>query len=48
LEEDHQIEQWGFVEGGHDIDLADGQVRIRSPMVFLELLSRMDVHPVDR
>jgi ATP synthase F1 complex assembly factor 2 len=42
LEEDYQIEQWGLVEGGHDIDLADGQVRIRSPMVFLELLSRMD------
>lgn len=39
VEEDYQIEQWGLVEGGHDIDLADGQVRIRSPMVFLELLS---------
>ena len=39
VEEDYQIEQWGLVEGGHDIDVADGQVRIRSPMVFLDLLS---------
>jgi ATP synthase F1 complex assembly factor 2 len=38
IEEDYQIEQWGLVEGGHDIDLADCQVRIRSPMVFLDLL----------
>jgi ATP synthase F1 complex assembly factor 2 len=39
VEEDYQIEQWGLVEGGHDIDLADSQVRIRSPMVFLDLLN---------
>ena len=39
VEEDYQMEQWGLVEGGHDIDLADGQVRIRSPMVFLHLLA---------
>ena len=40
VEEDYQIEQWGLVEGGHDIDLADSQVRIRSPMVFLDLLDK--------
>jgi len=38
VEEDHQIEQWGLVEGGHDIDIAEVHVRVAAPMVFLKLL----------
>ena len=38
LEEDHQIEEWGLVEGGHDIDIADLKVRVAAPAVFLNLL----------
>lgn len=40
LEEDKQIEEWGFVEGGHDIDIADLRVRVAAPSVFLRLLHR--------
>eukprot|EP00887_Chlorella_sp_A99_P006386 scaffold3.g6386.t1 len=29
LEEDHQIGEWGLVEGGHDIDIADLRVPVR-------------------
>ena len=38
LEEDHQIEFWGLVEGGHDIDLSDMKVRVAAPSVFIRLL----------
>ncbi|GBG69365.1 hypothetical protein CBR_g4059 [Chara braunii] len=38
LEEDFQVEEWGFVEGGHDLDLADMKVRITAPSIFLRLL----------
>ncbi len=38
LEEEVQIEEWGLVEGGHDIDLADARVRISAPSVFIRLL----------
>lgn len=38
IEEEYQIQQWGLVEGGHDIDLVDIKVRIHSPLVFLNLL----------
>jgi ATP synthase F1 complex assembly factor 2 len=38
LEEDHQVEDWGYVEGGHDIDEADIRVKISSCSVFLRLL----------
>jgi len=37
LEEDIQMEKWGLVEGGHDIDIADVRVRVASPSVFLQL-----------
>lgn len=33
-----QVEEWGFVEGGHDIDIADLHVRLAAPSVFLRLL----------
>lgn len=38
LEETYQMDEWGLVEGGHDIDIADMQVRIAGPTVFLRLL----------
>jgi ATP synthase F1 complex assembly factor 2 len=38
LEEDHQMEQWGLVEGGHDIDIADMRVRVAAPCLFVRLL----------
>ena len=36
-EEEHQIGEWGMIEGGHDIDRADTNVRIASPVSFLRL-----------
>lgn len=39
-EEDHQIEHWGLVEGGHDIDIADLRVRVAAPSLFVRLLKR--------
>lgn len=38
LEEDFQIEEWGLVEGGHDIDVADLKCRVAAASVFLRLL----------
>ena len=38
IEEDDQIEKWGLVEGGHDIDIADANVRISAPFMFLKLI----------
>jgi ATP synthase mitochondrial F1 complex assembly factor 2 len=38
VEEDHQIAEWGLVEGGHDLDLADMKVRVAAPCVFLGLI----------
>lgn len=40
LEEDLQIDKWGLVEGGHDIDIADLRVQISSAAVFLGLSRR--------
>jgi ATP synthase F1 complex assembly factor 2 len=37
LEEDLQVDKWGLVEGGHDIDVADLKVQISSATVFLAL-----------
>ncbi|XP_010441223.1 PREDICTED: ATP synthase mitochondrial F1 complex assembly factor 2-like [Camelina sativa] len=37
LEEDLQVDKWGLVEGGHDIDIADLKVQIASATVFLAL-----------
>ena len=39
LEEQFQIDGWGEVEGGHDIDAADLRVRIAAPAVFIRLLT---------
>ncbi|OWM71474.1 ATP synthase mitochondrial F1 complex assembly factor 2 [Punica granatum] len=40
LEEDVQVDKWGLVEGGHDIDIADLKVQISSAVVFLGLSRR--------
>ena len=40
LEEDVQIQEWGLVEGGHDIDIADINVRMAAPALFLQHLRR--------
>ncbi|KAA8530150.1 hypothetical protein F0562_004859 [Nyssa sinensis] len=40
LEEDWQIDRWGLVEGGHDLDIADLRVQISSAAVFLGLSRR--------
>ncbi|KAF8399864.1 hypothetical protein HHK36_015735 [Tetracentron sinense] len=40
LEEDLQVDRWGLVEGGHDVDTADLKVQISSAAVFLELSRR--------
>ncbi|KAF1885647.1 hypothetical protein Lal_00039494 [Lupinus albus] len=37
LEEDLQVDRWGLVEGGHDVDIADLRVQIASAIVFLGL-----------
>lgn len=38
VEENFQMEEWGLVEGGHDLDMADIKVRIEAPSMFLKLL----------
>ncbi|XP_023760434.2 uncharacterized protein LOC111908867 isoform X3 [Lactuca sativa] len=40
LEEDMQVEKWGLVEGGHDLDVADLKVQIASATVFLGLTKK--------
>ncbi|KAI5651199.1 hypothetical protein M9H77_37204 [Catharanthus roseus] len=40
LEEDIQVDRWGLVEGGHDVDIADLRVQISSAAVFLGLSRR--------
>ena len=40
LEEAFQIEEWGLVEGGHDIDIADICVRISAPVMFHRLVKQ--------
>jgi len=39
LEEEVQLEDWGYVEGGHDVDEADIRVRILSASLFLRFLN---------
>jgi ATP synthase F1 complex assembly factor 2 len=38
IEEDAQAAEWGFVEGGHDVDIADLRARIAAPVAYLDLL----------
>ena len=39
LEEDTQMEEWGAVEAGHDLDIADITTRVSAPSVFVRLLA---------
>lgn len=38
VEEDFQIDRWGLVEGGHDIDIADASARVSAAAVFSRLV----------
>ena len=38
LEEEFQIEGWGLVEGGHDLDQANARVRLTASTLFLRML----------
>jgi hypothetical protein len=38
LEEDFQLEDWGMVEAGHDLDIVDTRTRVAAPMALLRLL----------
>jgi len=38
LEEDAQAREWGYVEGGHDVDEADLRARVGAAAAFLSLL----------
>lgn len=38
LEENSQVDKWGLVEGGHDVDIADLRVHISSAVAFLGLV----------
>ena len=38
LEEDVQVEEWGFVQGGHDIEAADLRARLTAALVMRYLL----------
>ena len=38
LEEEFQIEGWGFVEGGHDLDQANARVRLTASSLLLRML----------
>lgn len=40
VEEAHQTREWGFVEGGHDVDVADLEARVAAAAVFLALQRR--------
>lgn len=35
-----QVDKWGLVEGGHDVDVADLKVQISSAAAFLGLSRR--------
>lgn len=39
LEEDFQMEEWGCVEAGHDLDIADAKTRITAAATFVRLLA---------
>eukprot|EP00622_Pseudochattonella_farcimen_P007470 FR743461.1.p1 GENE.FR743461.1~~FR743461.1.p1 ORF type:complete len:254 (+),score=37.19 FR743461.1:113-763(+) len=42
LEEEFQMEQWGLVEGGHDLDRVATKVSLTSSAVFMNLLDGDD------
>ena len=38
--EQHQIDEWGLVEAGHDLDAADLAVRVGASSAFLRMIGR--------
>lgn len=38
LEESYQLESWGMVEAGHDLDIADAGSRVTAPSLLVQLL----------
>ena len=42
-EEDASIEEWGLVEGGHDVDQADITVRLAAPRAMMSMLRAGDM-----
>ena len=38
VEEEMQIEEWGMVEGGHDLERADLRARLTACTVMLDLI----------
>jgi hypothetical protein len=38
MEEEHQLEQWGLVEGGHDMDRLNNATSLAAAGVFWNLL----------
>lgn len=38
LEENYQLEDWGMVEAGHDLDIADTFTRMGGPTILAKLL----------
>ena len=45
LEEQAQLELFGLVEGGHDVDEADLRTRISGGALFLAMLDAQEVKP---
>ena len=43
--EQHQIDEWGEVEAGHDLDAADLAVRVSAASVFMRLLKQLPPVP---
>ena len=37
VEEEAQIEEWGLVEGGHDLDQLDIKVKVSAPVMLMKL-----------
>jgi ATP synthase F1 complex assembly factor 2 len=37
VEEEMQIEEWGLVEGGHDLDQLDLRVKVAAPVMLMKL-----------
>ena len=42
VEEEAQIEEWGLVEGGHDLDQLDIRVRVGAPVMLMKLRACKD------
>lgn len=42
VEEEAQIEEWGLVEGGHDLDQLDIRVRVGAPVMLMKLRATKD------